>query len=215
MKTQGGNMKKLLLVFFSFSMFLIFPISGQTKEAKYKGLFNLATDSKYYKYVNYKANNQSDKSLLLKIIDKRPEQEKVFDENVQYFYDDIWADPPIKMLGKIFLKELRASNIFKSVDFDENTPSLVLEIELTSLIGHYDDEGRVARGVVKIHHILRSTLDKRVIKEKIYEETKSCLVGRFQNAYRYIYRNIGDALNAVVKEMMGDLENTLAKEFGK
>jgi hypothetical protein len=41
------------------------------------------------------------------------------------------------------------------------------------------------------------------------------LVGRFQNAYRYIYRNIGDALNAVVKEMMGDLENTLAKEFGK
>lgn len=208
-------MRKVLLVVLSTFMTLILTMSVQSKETKYKGLFNLATDSKYYKFVNYRSNTQFDKSLLLKIVDKRPEQEKVFDEKTQFFHDDIWTEPPIKMLGKIFLKEIRASNILKSVDFDENKPSLVLEIELTSLIGNYDDEGRVARGIVKIHHILRSTSDNRVIKEKYYEETKSGLVGRFQNAYRYMYRNIGDALNTVVMEMMGDLENTLAKEFGK
>jgi len=208
-------MKKLLIVLLSSSLVLISTISAQSKEPKYKGLFNLATDARYYKFVDYKSRNQFDKALLLKIVDKRPEQEKIFDEKTQYFNDDIWAEPPTKMLGKIFLKELRSSNMFKAVDFDETKPSLVLEIELTSLIGNYGDGGRVARGVVKIHPILKTTLDNRIIMEKNYEETKSCLVGRFSNAYRYMYQNIGIALNAVIKEMMGDLENTLVKEFGK
>jgi len=116
------------------------------------------------------------------------------------------------MLGKIFLKELRTSNMFKFVDLDEKTPSLVLEIELSSLIGHYDDKTRVARGVVKIHTVLKSTSDNRVIMDKTYEETSSSLAGRFTNAYRPMVIHIGKALNTVVGEWVGDLENTLNKE---
>jgi hypothetical protein len=105
--------------------------------------------------------------------------------------------------------------MFKSVDMDEKTPSLTLEIEVTSLVGHYDDKSRVARGVVKIHSILRSTSDNRIILDKNYEETSSSLVGRFTNAYRHMLIHIGKALNEVVKGMMGDLENTLSRETKK
>jgi hypothetical protein len=49
------------------------------------------------------------------------------------------------MLGKIFLKELRGSRMFKSVDMDEKKPSLTLEIEVISLIeiarSHAGDNG--------------------------------------------------------------------------
>ncbi len=48
--------------------------------------------------------------------------------------------------------------------------------------------------------------------DKLFEEAKSSLVGRFKNAYRYMYRNIGEALNLVVKEMVMDIENNLKKE---
>jgi hypothetical protein len=153
--------------------------------------------------------------LLLTIVDKRPEQEKVYNEDVQYFYDDIWTESPAKMLGKIILKELRISNMFRSVDFDEKGPSLILEIELNSLMGHYDDKTRVARGVVKIHPTLRSASDSRVIMDKTYEEISSSLAGRFTNAYRPMVIHIGKALNVVVGDMIRDLENTLAKESGK
>ena len=105
--------------------------------------------------------------------------------------------------------------MFKSVDMDEKTPSLTLEIEVTSLVGHYDDKSRVARGVVKVHSILRSTSDNRIILDKNYEEASSSLVGRFTNAYRHMIIHIGKALNEVVKGMMGDLENTLSRETQK
>jgi hypothetical protein len=194
---------------------LIMCLPAQAKQPDYKGLFNLASDPRYYKYVNYKSSRMFENLLLFSIADRRPDQEKVYNEDVQYFYDEIWAEPPVKMLGKLFLKELRESHMFKSVDMDEKTPSLILEIEVTSLVGHYDDKSRVARGVVKIHSILRSTSDNRIILDKNYEETSSSLVGRFTNAYRHMLIHIGKALNEVVKGMMGDLENTLSRETKK
>jgi hypothetical protein len=194
-------------------LIICFPV--QAKQPDYKGLFNLASDPRYYKYVNYKSSRTFENLLLFSIADKRPDQEKVYNEDVQYFYDEIWAEPPVKMLGKLFLKELRESHMFKSVDMDEKTPSLILEIEVTSLVGHYDDKSRVARGVVKIHSILRSTSDNRIILDKNYEEASSSLVGRFTNAYRHMLIHIGKALNEVVKGMMGDLENTLSRESRK
>jgi hypothetical protein len=205
-------MKKLLVMFFALSLVLIFTNMVSAKQPKYKALFNLASDLRYYRYVEYKSPKNFEHVLLLTIVDKRPEQEKVYNENLQYFYDDIWTEPPAKMLGKIFLKELRTSNMFKFVDLDEKTPSLVLEIELSSLIGHYNDKTRVARGVVKIHTVLKSTSDNRVIMDKTYEETSSSLAGRFTNAYRPMVIHIGKALNTVVGEWVGDLENTLNKE---
>jgi hypothetical protein len=205
-------MKKLFLIVLVLSLILLFNTSVQSKQPKYKALFNLGSDPKYYMYVDYKSLYKSDSAVLMRIVDKRPEQEKSYDENVQYFYDDIWAEPPAKMLGKIFLKELRSSNMFNSVDFDESKPSLILEIELTSLVGHYGGGGRVARGTVKIRTVLKSASENQIIMEKNYEETKSSLVGNFQNAYRYMYRNIGEALSLVVKEMVMDLENNLKKE---
>ncbi len=70
----------------------------------------------------------------------------------------------------------------------------------------------MARGTVKIRTVLKSASENRIIMEKYYEETKSSLVGRFTNAYRYMYRNIGEALNLVVKEMVMNIENNLKKE---
>jgi hypothetical protein len=98
------------------------------------------------------------------------------------------------------------------VDFDESNPSLILEIELSSLVGSYDKGGRVARGTVKIHSILKMASEDRIIMDKRYEETKSSLVGKFSNAYRYMYRGVGEALNTIVREALGDLENVLKKE---
>ena len=206
-------MRKLFLIIATiFSLALFLSTTAQSKQPKYKGLFNLGSDPRYYKYVDYKSSYKSENTVLLNVVDKRPEQEKTYNEDVQYFYDEIWTVPPEKMIGKILLKELRSSNLFKSVDFDEFKPSLILEIELSSLLGQYDEGGRVARGTVKVHSILKTASESRVIMDKKYEETKSLLVGRFSNAYRYMYRDIGEALNTIVREMLEDLENVLKKE---
>ena len=206
-------MKKLFLIVVAlFSLSLFLGVEAESKQPQYKALFNLSSDPKYYRYVDYKSSYKSEKTVLVNVVDKRPDQEKTYNEDVQYFYDDIWTEPPAKMVGKIFLKELRSSNLFRSVDFDEPKPSLILEIELSSLVGNYDKRGRVGRGTVKIHSTLKTGSESRVIMDKKYEETKSVLIGRFSNAYRYMYRDIGEALGIVVSEMMGDLENTLRKE---
>ena len=205
-------MRKLFLIIVTISLALFFSISVESKQPKYKALFNLGSDAKYYQYVYYKSSYKSEKMVLINILDKRPDQEKTYNEDVQYLYDEIWTEPPAKMVGKIILKELRSSNMFKSVDFDESKPSLILEIELSSLIGSYDKGGRVARGVVKIHSTLKTASENRIIMDKRYEETKSSLVGNFSNAYRYMYRGTGEALNIIVREMLGDLENILKKE---
>jgi len=208
-------MKKSLVMLFALFLVLIFANIVQSKQPKYKALFNLTSDPRYYRYVDYKSPKKFEHLLLLTIVDKRPEQEKVYNEDVQYFYDDIWTEPPTKMLGKIFLKELRSSNMFRSVDTDEKSPSLVLEIEVNSLIGNYDGKSRVARGAVKIHSILKSASDNRIIMDKTYEQTSSSLVGRFTNAYRPMIIHIGNALNITVGDMIRDLENALIKEVGR
>jgi hypothetical protein len=199
----------LIIATISFALFLSIPV--ESKEPKYKALFNLGSDTRYYQYVDYKSSYKSEKMVLINIIDKRPEQEKTYDEDVQYLNDEIWTEPPVKMVGKIFLKEMRSSNMFKSVDFDESKPSLILEIELSSLVGSYDKGVRVAKGTVKIHSTLKTASENRIIMDKKYEETKSSLVGKFSNAYRYMYRGVGEALNTIVREMSGDLENILKK----
>jgi hypothetical protein len=204
-------MKKLIVMLLVLCLFFVFTHLAQSGEPRYKALFNLASDPKNYQYVEYKSSLISEYLVLLTIVDKRPEQEKVFNEAIQWFYDDIWTEPPVKMLEKIFLRELRFSNMFKTVDVNERTPSLILEIELTSLIGHYG-EGRVAKGAVKIHAMLKSVKDGRVIINRNYEETSSSLVGRFTNAYRPMLRHIGVSLQNVVKGLMMDLENTLVRE---
>jgi len=205
-------MRRLFLIIVAISLALFFSIPVESKQPKYKALFNLGSDTRYYQYGNYKASYKSEKMVLINILDKRPDQEKTYNEDVQYLYDEIWTEPPAKMVGKIFLKELRSSNLFKSVDFDESKPSLILEIELSSLVGSYDKGGRVARGTVKIHFTLKTAPENRIIMDKKYEETKSSLVGKFSNAYRYMYRGVGEALNTIVREMSGDLENILKKE---
>ena len=91
---------------------LIMCLPVQAKQPDYKGLFNLASDPKYYKYVNYKPSRTFENILLFSIIDRRPDQEKAYNEDIQYFYDEIWAEPPDKMLGKLFLKELRGSHMW-------------------------------------------------------------------------------------------------------
>ena len=149
-------MEKPLIMFLVICLILIFGHPVESK--RYKGIFNLASDPRYYKYVEYKSSHTFEDILKLTVIDKRPEQERVYNKRIQYFYDDIWTEPPARMLEKIFLKELRLSKMFKSVDIDEKAPSLILEIELNSLIGHYG-RGRMAKGIVKIHSILKSTSD--------------------------------------------------------
>jgi hypothetical protein len=102
------------------------------------------------------------------------------------------------MLGKVFLKELRGSNLFRSVDLEEKTPSLILEIQVASLLGGYDRKTRVARGTVTIHSILKSRTEERVIFDRNYEETSSSLVWLFANAYHPMVAHVGKALNTVI-----------------
>jgi hypothetical protein len=208
-------MKKSLVIFVALFLVLIFNIPARSKQPEYKALFNLTSDPRYYKYVEYESPHNSDNDLLLKIVDKRPEQEKSYNEDVQYFYDDIWTEPPEKMLAKIIFKELRFSNIFREVDFEETKPSMILEIELISLVGHYDDKSRVAKGIVRIHPVLKSALDNRIILDRNYEETSSSIAGRFTNAYRPMVIHIGRSLNIVIRDMMKDLEKKLVKESRK
>jgi len=182
--------------------------------AKYKGLFNLASDSKYYKYVEYSPRHRAENPLQLVVLDKRPPEEKVFNKDIQWFYDDIWREPPASMLKTIFLKELRTSHMFKSVDLVGQESSFVLEIELTSLIGHYGN-GRVAKGIVKVHNILKSPSKKQIIMDKNYEGNSSYPVHSHASGWKHTYYHIGKALNTVVEEMLMDLENALIRESGK
>jgi len=199
------------------AIFSILMLSTQvySGEPKYKGLFNLASDVKYYQYVGYKTSRATENILLINILDKRPNEEKVYNEDIQYFYDEIWTEPPLRMLGRLFLREIRGSNIFKSADLEEKAPSHILEIELNSFVGHYDSKTRVARGVVKIRSAFKSGSDGQMISDKKYEETSSSLVGRFTNAYRPMVIHIGKALNVVIRDMLGDLENALIREGKK
>lgn len=201
-------MKKLLLpllIFFAISIF------SNAAQSRYEGIFDLASDPRYYKYIEYRSSHTSEHLLLLTVIDKRPDVEKVYKRGVQYFYDEIWAKPPAKMLQEIFLKELRFTNMFRSVDTDEKNPSLILEVELISLIGNYE-EGRIAKGTLKTHVVLKSTKDNITIMDKNYEETSKSVVGRFGNAYRPMIKHIEIVLQNVVKNTIMDLENTLRRE---
>jgi hypothetical protein len=173
-------MKKLFPMSLAFCSVLILslPVAAPSKEPPHKAIFNLASDSRYYKYVEYLSSHRFEHVLQLIFLDKRPDQEKVFNEDIQWFYDDIWTEPPPSMLRKIFIKELRISNMFKSVHVAERSPSLTLEIELISLVGHYDRKTRTARGVVKIHSTLTWASDNRVIMDTNYEKTSSYRVHR-------------------------------------
>ena len=75
----------LIIATISFALFLSIPV--ESKEPKYKALFNLGSDTRYYQYVDYKSSYKSEKMVLINIIDKRPEQEKTYDEDVQYLKD--------------------------------------------------------------------------------------------------------------------------------
>jgi len=206
-------MKKLLPTFLVLSLILALS-PALAEQPKYKAVFNLASDPGYYKYVEYLPSHRSEKPLQLVVLDKRMAKEKIFNEDIQWFYDDIWTEPPSSMLKKIFLKELRISNMFRSVDLVRQESSLILEIELTSLIGHYG-EGRVAKGVVKIHSLLKSPSGDRIIMDKNYEGTSSYRVHRHASGWKHMCYHIGKALHTVVQDMMMDLENALIRDTGK
>ena len=207
-------MKNVVVLFLIFSFFLILSPLSLSKQPEYKAYFNLASDQSYYKYVAYKPSQMFGHRVLLSIVDKRPEQEKVFNDDVQFFYDDIWTEPLTTMLGKIFLKELRLSNMFSSVDMYEKRPSLILEIELTSFVGHYDPKTQVSKGVVKIHPVFKSASDNRIIINKIYEAISRSEIRR-GNIYTYIITHIGNALHTVMEDMIMDLERAVHSESRK
>jgi len=207
-------MKKLLTTSLVFCLvFAVIP-EALCGKPKYKALFNLASDARYYKYVEYKSPHRFEDTLLLSLIDKRTDEEKIFNKKIQWFSDDVWALPLAKMLEKIFSKELKFTNMFNSVDVNEKAPSLILEIKLISLIGHYGD-GRVARGALKVHSVLRSASANRIIMDRSYEEASSSTVRPFGNVYSYMYFHIGKSLHAVVKEILMDLESALVREKRK
>jgi hypothetical protein len=160
-------MKKLFPISLAFCSGLILSVPALSKQPELKALFDLASDSRYYKYVEYLPSHRFEHALQLVLLDKRSEEEKIFNEDTQWFYDEIWTESPTGMLRKLFFKELRMSNMFKSVDVVENAPSFILEIELISLVGHYDRKTRAARGVVKIRAIVKSSSDNRVIMDKL------------------------------------------------
>ena len=207
-------MNKILVLFLTLSLVLILSLSALSKQPGYKVYFNLASDSRYYRYVGYKSSHIFGHTLLLAILDKRPEQEKTFNEDVQYFYDDIWTEPPASMLGKIFLKELRLSKMFRSVDVDATRPSLILEIELSSLVGHYDRKTRVAKGIVEIHSMFKSASDDRIIINKIYEATSRTDIRR-GDIYVPMVQHIGNALHKAMEDMIVDLERAMLSESRK
>ena len=122
-------MKRLSPIFFVACLVLTFTPALAGKP-KYKALFNLSTDSKYYEYVDYKSPHRFEDTLLLSLIDKRPDEEKTFNKKIQWFSDEVWAMPPAEMLEKIFSRELKSTNMFKSVEVRGRAPSLILKIEL-------------------------------------------------------------------------------------
>lgn len=208
-------MKKSLAISLAFCSVLILSLPALSKQPPYKALFDLGSDSRYYQYVEYLSSHRFEHALRLVFVDKRPEQEKIFNEDVQWFSDDMWTKPPSKMLQKIFFKELRLSKMFTSVDVVEKAPSFTLKIELNSLVGHYARKTRTARGVVEIHSILRSASHNRIIMDNNYEKTSSYRVHRFANAYKHMLYHIGKALHILVVEMMTDLEVAVLQESGK
>lgn len=201
-------MKKTLIS--ALALFAVLVFSFPAHSRKHEKVFNLASDPKYYQYVEYKSKYTSEHILLLTVIDKRPEEEKVYKKGVQYFYDEIWVNPPAKMLEEIFLRELRFTNMFRAVDVDESDPSLILEIELISLIGNYG-KGRMAMGILKTHAVLKSAKDNSILLDKDYEETSQSVVGRFGNAYRPMIKHIGIVFHTVVEKTVSDLENALQR----
>lgn len=207
-------MKKLLAMSMVFCLAVTLTPSALSKQPEYKAIFNLASDPGYYTYVEYLPSHRSENPLQLVVLDDRPDEEKVFNKDIQWFYDEIWTEPISSMLKKIFLKELRKSQMFKSVDLVEQESCLVLEIELTSLMGHYG-KGRVAKGVVKVHSLLKSSSDNRIIMDRNYEGTSSYRVHRHASGWKHMCYHIGKALHTVVQDMMVDLENAIARESAK
>jgi ABC-type uncharacterized transport system auxiliary subunit len=208
------NMKNVLMLLLALFFVLLLSLSTLSKQPEYKAHFNLASDTRYYTYVNYKSSLMLGHRVLLTLADKRSDQEKIFNEETQCVYDDIWTEPPINMLEKIIIKELRSSNMFRSVDVDEKSPSLILEIELSSLVGHYNQQTRIAKGIVKIHPIFKSASDNRIIMNKIYEATSRSEVRR-GNTYIPMITHIGNALHKVMEDMIRDLEQAIDSERRK
>ena len=101
--------------------------------------------------------------------------------------------------------------MFRAVNVDERDPSLILKIELISLIGNYG-KGRMAMGVLKTHAVLKSAKDNSILMDKDYEEISQSVVGRFGNAYRPMIKHIGIVFHNVVENTLMDLENTLRRE---
>jgi hypothetical protein len=180
-----------------------------------RSYFNLNSDLKFYKFADYTSPHQFDYSLFVSIVDKRPDNEKIFDKKVQWFYDEIWTEPPPKMMEKLFLKELRTTRMFKSVDLITKGEPLSLEIILHSLVGQYDGGARMATGRLKIRSILKTAVDNRIILDKDYENKSSYKVHLHGRGWNHIYYHIGKATNAVVEQMMLDLEQTLFNETRK
>ena len=205
-------MKKLLILSLALFTILVFCLPAcQSKRPE--RIFNLASDPQYYQDLKYKSSVASDHILLLTVIDKRPEEEKVYKRGGQCFYDEIWVNPPAQMLEEIFLKELRFTNMFRAADVDESDPSLILEIELISLIGNYYGRSRrIARGVLKTHAVLKSAKDNTILMDKHYEEISQAGVDLYANAYRLMTRHLGVVSRKVVKNTIMDMENTLRRE---
>lgn len=105
--------------------------------------------------------------------------------------------------------------MFRSVDLIAKGQSLSLEIELNSLVGHYDGKTRMATGRLKIHSTLKTASDKRIILDKDYENKSGYKVHLHGKGWNHIYYHIGKATNAVVEQMMMDLEQTLFNEIRK
>jgi ABC-type uncharacterized transport system auxiliary subunit len=208
------RMKNVFMLMLTLFFVLLLSLSTLSKQPEYKAHFNLASDTRYYNYVNYKSSLMLGHNVLLTLADNRSDQEKVFNEETQWIYDDIWTEPPINMLKKIIIKELISSNMFRSVDVDEKSPSLILEIELSSLVGHYNKQTRIAKGSVKIHSIFKLASDNRIIMNKIYEATSHSEVRR-GNTYIPMITHIGNALHKVMEDMIADLEQAIHSERRK
>lgn len=208
-------MKKRATIFLAFCSVLTLSPPVASKVPQHKGIFNLATNSRYYKYVEYLPSKRFEQTLRLAIIDKRPTEEKVFNEEVQWIYDDIWTEPLPSMFRRLFFKQLKMSNMFKSVTLLEGESPFTLELELNSFVGHYDRTSRMAKGVVNIRSVLRATTDNRIIMDTNYEEMSSYKVHAHASGWKHMVYHMGKALHTLVDKMMMDLERALHQEVRK
>ena len=177
------------------------------------GVYSFNLHPNYYRDVNYVSQYRFNKSLVVKVVDKRPEEEKNYDENKQWFYNEIWAAPPHMMLQRIFSEELQSTGMFETV-FNAESPMLIYEIDLLSLLGNYG-AGRMATGSISVHSTLKSVSEDQIIIDKSYKNVSSNTVPKFRNAYRYIYKHIGNALHNLTQEIIMDLETALIQEQNK